>query len=345
MYSRRTQLAEQVWQLQCAMFPASRWQVQPALCVADTEAYLGHLYEAMLVFDKSLFTAHICWLHRVLQARAVPSDHLLQNLQAAKTVLRQQLTETAGPLAELYLTAACHAIEQGVAEGPLLAPAEQGSAAAQYLQLLLAGQRQAAYQLVQQLLASRWTLQEVYLHIFQASQYRIGQLWQENELSVAQEHYCTAVTQSIMGSLLPSLFGAPRCGLKLLACCTTGELHELGLRMVTDFFELDGFDTYFVGANTAAGTAVQMAADLQVDLIAISTTMTPQVSLVRQAIAHFRQTSATASIPILVGGYPFKASPGLWKQVGADGFGNDAQEALLAAHMLLKLPGTNFPLP
>jgi methanogenic corrinoid protein MtbC1 len=36
-----------------------------------------------------------------------------------------------------------------------------------------------------------------------------------------------------------------------------------------------------------------------------------------------------------VGGYPFLQVPDLWEKVGADGFGHDAQEAVLVAENLV----------
>ena len=34
------------------------------------------------------------------------------------------------------------------------------------------------------------SVKDIYLHVFQSSLYEIGRLWQENKITVAQEHYC-----------------------------------------------------------------------------------------------------------------------------------------------------------
>ena len=97
-------------------------------------------------------------------------------------------------------------------------------------------------------------VRDIYLQVFQPAQYEIGRLWQTNRISVAQEHYCTAATQLIMSQLYPLIFSSPRNGLRMVAACVQGDSHELGLRMVSDFFELEGWDTLFLGASTPAGS-------------------------------------------------------------------------------------------
>ena len=70
-----------------------------------------------------------------------------------------------------------------------------------------------------------------------------------NLLSVAQEHYCTAATQLVMSQLYPRIFSTERRGRTLVAARVADDLHEIGLRMVADFFEMEGWDTFYVGAT------------------------------------------------------------------------------------------------
>ncbi len=77
-----------------------------------------------------------------------------------------------------------------------------------------------------------------------------------NQLGVAEEHYCTAATQLIMSQLYPYIFVAVERRGTAVASCVSGDLHELGARMVCDFLELDGWSTHFFGANMpGAGVA------------------------------------------------------------------------------------------
>ncbi|HEY5309978.1 MAG TPA: cobalamin B12-binding domain-containing protein, partial [Casimicrobiaceae bacterium] len=50
----------------------------------------------------------------------------------------------------------------------------------------------------------------------------------------------------------------------------SGDLHELGARMVADFFEMEGWDSYYTGANTPTGGVVQAIVERRPDVLAIS---------------------------------------------------------------------------
>jgi len=80
-------------------------------------------------------------------------------------------------------------------------------------------------------------VKRIYLDVFQATQYEVGRLWQLNEVGVGEEHYCTAATQLIISQLYPQIFASEKGPNTLVATCVAGDLHELGARMVTDFFE------------------------------------------------------------------------------------------------------------
>jgi methylmalonyl-CoA mutase cobalamin-binding domain/chain len=157
-----------------------------------------------------------------------------------------------------------------------------------------------------------------------------------NQISVAQEHYCTAATQLTMSQLYPRLFSTDRIGRRLVAACVGDELHELGVRMVADFFEMEGWDTYYVGANTPAESILQTVMERRADILGVSATMTFHLRDVAALIVRVRGAPGGRDAAILVGGYPFNVAPDLWRQVGADGHARNAQEAVGLATRLLE---------
>jgi methanogenic corrinoid protein MtbC1 len=138
-----------------------------------------------------------------------------------------------------------------------------------------------------------------------------------------------------MSQLYPRIFSSERLDRRMVATCVGGELHEIGVRMVADFFEMEGWDTYYLGANTPTTSILQALDDRNADILAISATMTFHVSQVRQLIDAVRASDSGRDIGILVGGYPFNHSANLWRRVGADGFATHAQEAVQRANELL----------
>ena len=114
----------------------------------------------------------------------------------------------------------------------------------------------------------------------------------------------------------------------MVATSVAGELHELGVRMVADFFEMEGWDTYYLGANTPPASVVQVVTERKAEVLGISATMTFHLRAVEELITLARKTAALDDTKIIVGGYPFHLEPNLWRQLGADLYAADAQQAI-----------------
>ena len=67
----------------------------------------------------------------------------------------------------------------------------------------------------------------------------------------------------------------------------------------------------------------------------ISVTIPFHLRALRELVTMVRNTPACAKVKVLVGGYPFRAVPDLWRKMGADGSAPDAQLAIAAASQLL----------
>jgi MerR family transcriptional regulator, light-induced transcriptional regulator len=207
--------------------------------------------------------------------------------------------------------------------------------ATKYLETLLRARREEASRLVMDAAASGTSVRSLYLHVLQPVQRQIGKLWQTNQVTVAHEHYCTAATQLVMGRLSPYLFAAPRNGRRAVVTCVGGELHEVGARMVADLLEMEGWDCYFLGANTPTGSIVSAVADRKAHLLAVSVTIHYNVEEAKRLIGEVRDSAEAAGLKVMVGGRPFLVAPGLWKTVEADAFAPDAAAAVDAAAALM----------
>ncbi len=149
-----------------------------------------------------------------------------------------------------------------------------------------------------------------------------------------QEHYCSAATQLIMSQLYPHIFGSAKTHGTLVGTCVSGDLHEIGVRILCDFFEMQGWHSHYLGANVPTSSVVQTVLQLKADVLAISATITYHVDAVEKLIAAIRSTPECRNIKVLVGGYPFKVAPNLWQTIGADGSANNAEDAVIEANRL-----------
>lgn len=206
-----------------------------------------------------------------------------------------------------------------------------------YVHALIEGRRDFAQAIVDAEVRKGTTIPSLYLDLFQPAQRELGRLWHLRKISVGQEHFATAATQYIMSTLYPLLMNGSRPnGKRVVAACAQGELHELGLRMVVDFFQADGWDTRFFGANLPVSALLQELKRIQPDIVTLSATMPTNVHWVAAAVEAIKST-APARPAVLVGGLPFIISPDLWKRVGADAMAADCASALAAGKHLLAL--------
>lgn len=143
----------------------------------------------------------------------------------------------------------------------------------QFLNALLNGKRQECHQIVTELVHQNTNIRTIYIDLFQKSLYEIGALWEQNKISVAVEHLATATIEGLLSILYPQLFGAEHCGKKAIISCAVNEYHQIGGKMVADIFEINGWDTHFLGANTPIESLLQHIQDYQPDVLALSLAM------------------------------------------------------------------------
>ncbi|MDS4069713.1 MAG: cobalamin-dependent protein [Candidatus Competibacter sp.] len=339
--ARRPAIAEAVATRQYAEHPELRERYGPVgwqRTLEDASYNLAFLAQAIALENPALFVDYLGWLKVVLLRRRVRLQDVLDHFAYLQDGLRQSL-----PAAEAAAVA-CAYVAEGVRRLPDL-PDDlptliEGNApisllAHRYLQALMRGERHVASRLVLDAVTQGTPVKDIYLGVFQPCQREIGRLWQTNQISVAQEHYCTAATQWVMSQLYPYIFSGEKGAGRLVATCIAAELHEIGVRMVADFFEMEGWDTFYLGANTPTDSVLGALVERRADVLGISATITYHVSEVQRLIQAVRAAPACRDVLVLVGGYPFNLAPDLWRRIGADGWAPDAQTAVERARELL----------
>ena len=198
-----------------------------------------------------------------------------------------------------------------------------------YLDALRAGDRRHALAVVEEARAAGLGLPALYLDVFQPALREIGWLWQQNEISVAEEHLATAVTQIAMGRLYTDFcMATSRNGRTLLAACAETEKHEVGLRMICDLLELEGWDATYLGAAVPHDSIVAMVLRDRPDVLALSVSLAPHLPQLRSLIEAVRTATGEAVPYILVGGRPFLDDATLARRVGADAMARDTSAAI-----------------
>lgn len=285
--------------------------------MTDTEKHIAFLNQAKESDSIILFKEYMVWVNSTLNSLGIETISLIRYFGVFRMCF-SAYDKSYLPFIDsalLYLT------EEKIEENN---EDVLNSQAQEYLQYLLKGNRTKATQFILDLVEKGESIKHVYIEIFQKSQYEIGRLWEKNKVSVAQEHFCTASTQMIMGMLYPKIFSDFKNDNTVIATCVGSELHELGVRMVADFLEMDGWNSYYIGANAPVQAIMDALEENDADLLAISVTLAPHAQRAKELITLVREKYP--DLAIMVGGYPFIQDPELWRKIGADGYAKSAMD-------------------
>ena len=203
-----------------------------------------------------------------------------------------------------------------------------------YLEAIQEGESEEADRLINSALEQSISPADIYLQIFQPSAYEIGRLWEEHQISVGQEHVASAIIERQMGELHLRFKPQQTQPKKLILGCVDREYHRIGLRMVADFFEMDGWEVCYLGAAVPAEAFACMVKYFQPDLIGISIEVDYHLPRLAELRLELRK-QGIGPIPLMVGGLPFIHNPKLVEELGLAFTASDAREAVKKANLLL----------
>jgi len=137
------------------------------------------------------------------------------------------------------------------------------------------------------------------------------------------EHMLSSTIRTIIEALYPHVVRLAREQFpepnkpKVVVLCPEEEYHDIGARVISDYFLLHGFDSIHVGANTPTKAIMAALPTLQPEFVSISVTNPIHLVSTRKMIQTIRE-SMQASIQIVVGGKAFSANPSKAQEIGAD---------------------------
>lgn len=299
--------------------------------VQDTIYTLGFLATSAQMNEPLIFINYMKWFGSL-------AHHLKFSLENMKRHLKTMLQMFYQIFDEKLLLLTAPILKQGIDafEEAFLNTTQHKINYDPFLNHLLQMESDLAYQFILNEIEKGMTIKEIYLNVLQPTLYKVGDLWHQRTISVAKEHYMTAAIQNIIGRLYPMLFTSiGKSKYSMTAVCAGEELHEIGMRMVADFFEISNWDTYFLGSNIPISQVLIHLNEKPTDLLAISATTSQQLMQVKELIETVKSTKSLKKIKIIVGGKVFNETPNLWKSVGADGHAFDAEQAVLLGSYLV----------
>jgi len=190
-----------------------------------------------------------------------------------------------------------------------------------------------AQRVVEEALAAGLTPAAVQSLVIEPALVRIGELWETNAITVADEHLATAISQSVLIKLFDALSGSrARSRERVLLAAVEGQQHVLGLRMIADVLEGAGFDVLFLGADVPVGALARFAAERQPAVTGLAFGMSVGVGALAESIHAVHE--ACPATRIMLGG---RAVPPGLVQAGYPRVDN-SMEVLLIVERLLREP-------
>ena len=170
-------------------------------------------------------------------------------------------------------------------------------------------------------------LVELYTEIIQPVLKEVGELWHQNEITVAQEHYCSSFIQSAMLQFYEVLFEQPRNQNKVVVACPEGELHQIGARMISDLFEFNGWTSIFLGAAVPSRDLIRTLQDEQPQVCALAVCMPEGLPTCCAVVKEIKEKFP--QIIVAVGGRAFEQVKNPLAKTGADIFSSNFEELLI----------------
>ncbi len=297
--------------------------------------------------DSKIFEGYARWIYDLLcnLMKDIDRDRIMEHMVDHYNIMAEILSSSSGDmlshdeinLAVEYLGIAVEVTKKAVTDVQLSETFMNGDyyeIRRAYLNAILKSQTREAYKIIDNAKESGLSILDIYEQILTKAMYEIGLLWHKNVITVDREHYATSVTQTVMSSFYNELFDKPRVNRVLVSCAVGSELHEMGIRMISDVFEFNGWDTYYLGAALPKKALLDAIKEHNPDLIALSVTMPPYLSTCEDIVKSIKE--AFPNLKIAVGGQAFKNTDALWKKWSVDFYSESSDDLIAWANEKIK---------
>ena len=296
-------------------------------CREDAAFHIDFLAAAIELGSMAPFVEYARWTARTLAARDIDPSCLVENLTEIGTALTVGLDERQSAIVHACLHHAGAAIGSDALLPASPADGRWTAARALFLEAILSGNRRGAAAIAHASLAEAGSPVDVYVDVFQDALYAVGRMWESNQITVAEEHMATAITQFVIADVYGDLPLAEKTRGRFLMTGVSGELHQVGALMVADVLDASGYDVRFLGTNMPHSGVVDAIADYRPTAVGISVTMSFNVAQAARLVDAVHALQIDPAPRIVLGGAAFRAAPHLVAELDVFGWAADVRSA------------------
>jgi methanogenic corrinoid protein MtbC1 len=117
-------------------------------------------------------------------------------------------------------------------------------------------------------------------------------------MSIPEEHLATQIIESLISRFSP--VGGSDPSRKVVITCIDKEFHEIGAKMVSNVFEMEGWKTYYLGASVPTKEIIKYVKQIDPEIIALSWSLYLNLGRFLEVVDHLTRFFPTKKI--LVGG-------------------------------------------
>lgn len=172
-----------------------------------------------------------------------------------------------------------------------------------YLDLALLPDVEGLAELVLGRVATQGAL-PVYERLLQPALEEVGRRWENDELTVADEHLVTALTEQVLTRVRHRVTSGPRA----VVACTPGNEHRIGAVMVGDTLGLAGWHPMLLGARTPFEDLAALCGARDVRLIALSVGIEEELGVLGTQLERLRLRIGP-DVHVIVGGGALRRQP------------------------------------
>lgn len=180
---------------------------------------------------------------------------------------------------------------------------------------------------------------DVFTQCIEPTLVTVGDRFSRLEIFLPEMIKSADVVKVIQAALLPFMEeeGEDIVKGRVVIGTVSGDLHDIGKNIVRTMLEVNGFDVKDLGVDVSPTEVVNAAADFEADIVALSALMLPSLPYAGDTIEMIKGNEKYIDrFKIMVGGGPVSRE---WVEgAGADGYGDDAIEAVQVALALMDAP-------
>jgi 5-methyltetrahydrofolate--homocysteine methyltransferase len=120
---------------------------------------------------------------------------------------------------------------------------------------------------------------------------------------------------------------------KVVIGTVTGDLHDIGKKLVASMLEGSGFKVLDLGNDVSAVDFVNAAREADADIIGMSALLSSTMPAMTEVISALEAASLRDRVKVLIGGAPVTEQYA--NQIGADGYADNASSAVAMARQMV----------